>query len=248
MNYNDNNPMSFSTREAAPSYDMGLRSYMLSVYNYMASALALTGISAYLAANYAPLTNALYMLQGAHPGLTGLGWLVALAPLAFILVMSLGLNSLSLPALQGIFWVYAAVMGLSLSSLFFIYTGASIVRAFFITAIVFGSMSMWGYATKRDLTGMGSFMMMGLWGIIIASLVNIFMQSSGLQFVVSILAVVIFTALTAYDTQKIKSYYYQTAGNAVYMSKAAIMGALSLYLDFINLFIQMLRFFGDRRD
>lgn len=248
MNYNDNNPMSYSTRDAAATYDAGLRTYMLSIYNYMASALALTGITAYLAANYPPLTDALYNLNGMHPGLTGLGWLVAFAPLAFVLVMSLGLNRLSLAALQGIYWVYAGVMGLSLSSLFFIYTGASIVRAFFITAIVFGSMSMYGYATKRDLTGMGSFMMMGLFGVIFACLLNIFMQSSALQFVISIITVVVFTGLTAYDTQKIKAFYYQTAGNVEAAGKAAIMGALTLYLDFINLFLQMMRFFGDRRN
>lgn len=248
MNYNENNPMSYSTRDAAASYDMGLRAYMLSVYNYMASALALTGIFAYIAANYPPLTNALYDLQGVHPGLTGLGWLVVIAPLIFVLVMSFGLNSLSLPALQGTFWAYSAVMGLSLSSLFFVYTGASIVRVFFITAIVFGSMSMLGYSTKKDLTGMGHFMIMGLWGIILASLVNMFLQSNGLQFVVSIIAVVVFTGLTAYDTQKIKAFYYQTAGDVTAAGKSAIMGALTLYLDFINLFIQLLRFFGDRRN
>lgn len=248
MNYNDNNPMSYSVRDAASSYDMGLRAYMLSVYNYMASALALTGITAYLAANYAPLTNALYFFQGNHVGLTGFGWLVTFAPLIFVLVMSFGLASMSLVALQSIFWVYAGVMGLSLSSLFFIYTGASIVRVFFITAIVFGSMSMWGYASKRDLTGMGHFMMMGLWGIILASLVNMFMNSSGLQFLISIVGVVVFTGLTAFDTQKIKAFYYQTAGNAAAAGKLAIMGALTLYLDFINLFIMLLRFFGDRRD
>lgn len=249
MNYNDNNPMSYSARDAAAtSYDAGLRAYMLSIYNYMASALALTGITAYVAANYAPLTNALFMVQGQHYGLTGLGWLVAFAPLIFVMVMSFGLNSMSLAALQATFWVYSGVMGLSLASLFFVYTGASIVRVFFITAIVFGSMSIWGYASKRDLTGMGHFMVMGLWGVIIASIINIFMMSSGLQFVISILAVVVFTALTAYDTQKIKSFYYQTSGNAEAAGKSAIMGALTLYLDFINLFIQLLRFFGDRRN
>jgi FtsH-binding integral membrane protein len=162
--------------------------------------------------------------------------------------MSFGVGSLSLPALQAIFWAYSATMGLSLSSLFFVYTGASIVRAFFITAILFGSMSIWGYASKRDLTGMGHFMMMGLFGIIIASFVNLFMWSSGLNFIISILSVIIFTGLTAYDTQKIKSFYYQTSANAEAAGKYAVMGALTLYLDFINLFIQMLRFFGDRRN
>lgn len=250
MNYNDNNPMSYSARDAATSsYDMGLRGYMLKVYNYMASALALTGMTAYLGANFAPLAEALFRMQGERAvGLTGLGWLVTFAPIIFILVMNMGLNRLSLTALQGTFWAYAGVMGLSLSSLLFAYTGASIARAFFITAIVFGSMSMVGYTTKRDLTGMGHFMMMGLWGVIIASVLNIFLHSSGLQLVVSILCVVIFTGLTAYDTQMIKGLYYQAASDRTYLAKAAIMAALRLYLDFINLFIQMLQFFGDRRN
>ena len=247
MNYNDNNPMSFSARDSAASYNVGLRAYMLSVYNYMASALALTGMTAYMAANYAPLRDALYVLQGDHLGLSGLGYLVAFAPLVFVLIMSFGLNGLSVTALQGMFWGYAAVMGLSLSSLLFIYTGASVVKAFFITSIVFGSVSMIGYTTKRDLTNMGSFLLMGLIGVILASIVNMFLRSSGMEFLLSILTVIIFTGLTAYDTQKIKSFYYGTAGNAAYASKSAIMGALSLYLDFINLFVQMLRFFGDRR-
>ncbi|HEU5046670.1 MAG TPA: Bax inhibitor-1/YccA family protein [Rickettsiales bacterium] len=248
MNYNDNNPMSYSVREGAVSYDMGLRAYMLTIYNYMASALALTGLTAYAAAYYEPLKNALYTMNGAHMGMTGLGMLVTFAPLAFVLVMSLGLNSLSVVALQATYWAFAAVMGLSLSSIFFVYTGASIVRVFFITAILFGSMSLWGYSSKRDLTGMGHFLMMGLWGIVLASIVNIFMHSSPLQMAISILGVIIFTGLTAYDTQKIKAIYYQTAGSAVAAGKTAIMGALTLYLDFINLFIMLLRFFGDRRD
>jgi len=250
LNYNDNNPMSYSTRDAAAaSYDMGLRGYMLKVYNYMASALALTGITAWLGANYAPLTNALFMVQNGHMALTGLGWLVTLAPIVFVLMMSFGLNSFGLGALQGMFWAYAGVMGLSLSTILFAYTGASVARAFFITAIVFGSMSMIGYSTKRDLTGMGQFMLMGVLGIVIASLVNVFfMHSTGLDLALSILMVVIFTGLTAYDTQRIKAMYYQAAGYPEMMGKVAIMGALSLYLDFINLFVQMLRFFGDRRN
>ena len=249
MSYNDNNPMSYSARDAkTSSYDMGLRAYMLNVYNYMTSALALTGIFAYLAANWQPLTDAIFAMQGNHVGLTGFGWLITFAPLVFVMIMSFGLNSISLVALQAIFWTYSATMGLSLSSLFFVYTGASLVKAFFITSIVFGSMSIWGYTTRKDLTGMGSFLMMGLFGVIIASLVNIFMHSSGLEFVISILCIVIFTGLTAYDTQKIKSFYYATAGNVTAAGKSAIMGALTLYLDFINLFIEMLRFFGDRRD
>jgi uncharacterized protein len=248
MNYRDENPMSYSARSEAATYDEGLRSYLLGIYNYMGSALALTGIMAYLAAYWQPLTSALYHVSDGHMALTGLGWLVMFAPLAFVMFLSFGINSLSLVGAQGLFWVYSAVMGLSLSSIFFVYTGQSIVRVFFITAILFGSMSLWGYGTKRDLTGMGHFLIMGIFGIVIASLVNIFLQSSGLQFAISVIGVVAFTGLTAYDTQKIKALYYQTAGNTEMAGKSAIMGALTLYLDFINLFIMLLRFFGDRRD
>ncbi|MEI6730544.1 MAG: Bax inhibitor-1/YccA family protein [Pseudomonadota bacterium] len=250
MSYNDNNPMSYSVRDAkAASYDMGLRAYMLSVYNYMASALALTGLTAYAAANFAPLHDLLYAASASgRVGLTGLGWLVAFAPLAFVLFMSLGVNKMSLQTLKMTFWGYAGVMGLSLSSLLLIYTGASVVKAFFITAILFGGVSLWGYTSKRDLTGMGNFLMMGLFGVILASIVNIFLRSSGLDFIMSIFIVIIFTGLTAYDTQKLKTIYYSTAGNDIIANKLAIMGALELYLDFINLFIELLRFFGDRRN
>lgn len=248
MDYNENNPMSFSTRAEAASYDTGLRAYLLSVYNYMGSALALTGISAWLASHWAPLFAALYQVKGSHLGFTGLGLLVAFAPIIFVMLLSFGVNKLTLPSAQALFWTYSAVMGLSLSSLFFIYTGQSIVRVFFITSILFGSISMLGYTTKRDLTGMGHFMMMGLFGIIIAFVINMFMGSTALQFAVSIMGIVIFTGLTAYDTQNLKAIYYQTSGNAVAIGKSAIMGALTLYLDFINLFIMLLRFFGDRRN
>jgi uncharacterized protein len=248
MDYRDQHPMSYSVRDAAAPIDAGLRAYMLSVYNYMASALALTGITAYAGATWEPLRDAMYNLNGIHPGLTPLGWIVVFAPLVMVMVLGAGINRMSVTAAQGTFWAYAAIMGLSLSSLFFIYTGESIVRVFFITAIVFCSMSMWGYATKRDLTGMGHFMIMGVFGLVIASLVNLFLHSSGLQFAISLVAVVDFTALTAYDTQKIKGYYYQLAGNGEMAAKFAIMGALNLYLDFINLFIYLLRFMGDRRN
>jgi FtsH-binding integral membrane protein len=247
MDYRNQNPMSYSTRGEAVSYDAGLRSYMLGVYNYMASAVALTGITAFLASHYAPLMAALYNFDGVHAGLTGLGWIVMFAPLLFVFGLSMGINRLSLPAAQCVFWGYAAVMGLSLSSIFFVYTGASLARVFFITAILFGSMSMWGYATKRDLTSMGHFMIMGVWGIIIASLVNMFMQSNGLQFLISIVGVIAFTGLTAYDTQQIKSLYYQTSGDSTAAGKSAILGALSLYLDFVNMFMMLLRLFGDRK-
>ncbi len=248
MDYRDQNPMSYAARSEAAPMDAGLRAYMLNVYNLMASALALTGISAYAGANWQPLRDMLFNLSGTHPGLTGFGWIVLFAPLLMVMVLSAGIAKMSLAAAQATFWAYAGVMGLSLSSIFFVYTGESLVRVFFVTAILFGSMGMWGYATKRDLTSMGHFMIMGLWGVIIASLVNLFLHSSGLQFAVSILGVVIFTGLTAYDTQRIKAMYYQVAGGGEMAAKFAIMGALTLYLDFINLFMMLLRLFGDRRN
>lgn len=248
MDYRDKNFMSASVGGVESTYDEGLRSFMLGVYNYMASALALTGVFAYLAANYPPVMNALYaQTANGHLTHTALGTLVMFAPIAFILILNFGINKLSTIAAQGVFWGFAAVMGLSVSSIFFAYTGESIMRVFFITAIMFGSVSMWGYATKRDLTGMGHFMMMGLFGIIIASIANIWVGSSALQFGVSILGVVIFTGLTAYDTQKMKSIYYQVSGSADLAGKYAIMGAVNLYLDFLNLFMFLLSFFGDRK-
>jgi len=249
MDYRDQNPMSYSVREqGAAAYDPGLRAYMLTVYNLMASALALTGITAYAGAYWQPLRDALYTVSEGHVALSGLGWVALIAPLIMVFVLSAGINKMSVAAAQATFWAYAGIMGLSLSSVFFVYTGESIVRVFFITAIMFGGVSIWGYATKRDLTGMGHFLYMGLWGIIIASIVNLFLHSSGLQFAVSVIAVVVFTGLTAYDTQKIKNFYYQMAGGSEMAAKFAIMGALTLYLDFINLFLYMLRFMGDRRN
>lgn len=247
MEYRNDTPFWSAAESSAATRDEGMRRYMLGVYNYMASALALTGITAYAGANFAPLVNLLYVQHGAHMGLSGFGWLVAFAPLLFVFGLGMGINRLSVSAAQGIFWAYAAVMGLSLSSLFFIYTGTSLVRVFFITSIMFGAMGMWGYSSKRDLTSMGHFMMMGLFGIIIASLVNIFLQSPAVYFATSALGVVIFTGLIAYDTQKIKQMYYYSAGNGEAVAKTSILGALSLYLDFINLFIHLLRFIGDRR-
>lgn len=232
----------------ATSMDQGLRSYMLKIYNYMASALALTGIVALLAANSPAFMQAMYQVNEAtgRAGLTGLGWLVALAPLGMVLWLSFGINRMSASTAQAVFWVYAGVMGLSMSSLFVAYTGESIARTFFVTAGAFGGLSLYGYSTKKDLSGFGSFLIMGLIGIIIASLVNIFLQSSGLAFALSVIGVLVFAGLTAYDTQKLKSMYYQTSGDS--LTKVAIMGALALYLDFINLFMYLLRFMGDRRN
>jgi FtsH-binding integral membrane protein len=226
---------------SALAIDEGLRSYMLRVYNYMGLGLVVTGVVAYFTSQWAMSSQANAELLYGSP----LSWVIMLSPLAFVLVLSFGINKLSVGAAQGVFWAFAAVMGLSLSSIFLVYTGASIAKVFFITAATFGAMSLYGYTTKRDLTGMGNFLMMGLIGIIIASIVNIFMQSSMMDFIISVVGVLIFTGLTAYDTQKIKESYSDAYGADV-MAKNAIMGALSLYLDFINLFMMLLRLFGNR--
>jgi FtsH-binding integral membrane protein len=231
----------------AVAYDKGLRTYMLRIYNYMASALALTGIVALLAANSEAFVSALYSMQdGRIVGMSGFGWLVAFAPLGMVLWLSFGVHRMSTTMAQGIFWAYAGLMGLSLSSIFLMYTGESIARTFFVTAGTFGAMSLYGYTTKRDLTGFGSFLIMGLIGLLVASIVNIFLQSSGLSFATSVLGVLIFVGLTAYDTQKLKDMYYQI-GTGEGLAKASIMGALNLYIDFINIFIHLLRFMGERR-
>ena len=241
---------------SALAVDEGLRSYMLRVYNYMGVGLIVTGLAAWFAAAAAittnpdaavgQLANGQYVTQwGALLYASPLQWVVMLAPLAFVLVLSFGINKLSVPAAQAAFWAFAAVMGVSLSSIFLVYTDASIAKVFFITAATFGAMSLYGYTTKRDLTQMGSFLMMGLIGLIIASLVNIFMQSTMLEFAISAVGVLIFVGLTAYDTQKIKEGYSESFGADV-LAKGAIMGALNLYLDFINLFLMMLRLFGNR--
>ncbi len=240
----------------AAAIDEGLRSYMLKVYNYMSIGLVVTGLVAWFANQAATTTDpsaAVGQLQngelltqwGALLYTSPLMWVFALAPLGFVLVLSFGINKLSVPAAQATFWAFAAIMGLSLSSIFMVYTDASIAKVFFITAATFGAMSLYGYTTKRDLTGMGNFLMMGLIGLVIASIVNIFMQSSMLDFAISAIGVLVFVGLTAYDTQKIKESYDESAGSEV-LAKGAIMGALSLYLDFINLFMMLLRLFGNR--
>ena len=231
--------------------DQGLRAHMLKVYNYMASGVLLTGFVALLFFKLAVVSAE----GGQSVGLTnfgntiyvsGLKWVIMLAPLAVVFYMSFGIAKMSASKAQTTFWVFAALMGASLSSIFLLYTGTSITRVFFITAGTFGAMSIYGYTTKRDLTKLGSFLMMGLFGIIIASLVNIFMKSSMMYFVISILGVLIFVGLTAYDTQKIKNMYMASDSGEL-MGKKAVMGALTLYLDFINLFIMLLRLFGQRR-
>ena len=238
-----------STSEAI--IDQGLRAYMLKVYNYMASGVLLTGVIALIFFKLSVVTGA----SGEITGLTnfgstiytsGLKWVIMLAPLGVVFYMSFNIAKMTSAKAQSTFWVFAALMGASLSSIFLMYTGASITRVFFITAGTFGAMSIYGYTTKKDLTKLGSFLMMGLFGIIIASIVNIFMKSSMMYFVISILGVLIFVGLTAYDTQKIKNMYLVSDSGEL-MGKKAVMGALTLYLDFINLFIMLLRLFGQRR-
>jgi hypothetical protein len=245
--YKQNSYVASASRE---TIDVGLRSYMLKVYNWMSSGLVLTGIIAYLVANTS-LRSIFYEVSFSASGvstphLTALGWVAMLAPLAFILVLSFGIDRLSVATAQAIFWAFSAVMGASLSSIFLQYTGSSIAEVFFITAGTFAAMSIWGYTTGKDLTAMGSFMMMGLFGIIIASVVNIFVGSSAMQFGISILGVLIFVGLTAFDTQRIKNDYIGMAGQASVemLAKRSIMDALELYLDFLNLFMYILRLVG----
>ena len=231
--------------------DQGLSSYMLKVYNYMASGVLLTGVVALFLFKFSVITGA----NGEITGLTPFGnaiynsalmWVLMLAPLGIVFYMSFGIAKMSASKAQSVFWIFAALMGASLSSIFLVYTGASITRVFFITAGTFGAMSIYGYTTKKDLTKLGSFLIMGLFGIIIASIVNIFMKSSMMYFVISIIGVLVFVGLTAYDTQKIKNMYLVSDSGEV-IGKKAVMGALTLYLDFINLFIMLLRLFGQRR-
>ncbi len=236
---------------AGAAIDEGLRQHMLRVYNYMASALALTGVIAYVTAGMSVVTNdfgqiTAYTQLGATLFESPLRWLVMLAPLGFVFFLSARLHRMNFSTAQTTFWVFAGLMGISFATIFIAYTGASITRVFFITAGTFAGMSLFGYTTKKDLTGWGSFLFMGLIGIIIAMVVNIFLQSSALDFMISAIGVIVFVGLTAYDTQKIKEMYLE-ADDSETMGKKAIMGALRLYHDFINLFIMLLRLFGDRR-
>lgn len=217
--------------------DAGLRAHMLRIYNYMAGGLAVTGIVAYVAAS-----SGFYQSVAGTP----LIWIVMLAPLGFVLALSFGIERMSVSTAQILYWTYAVVMGLSLGGIFFIYAGTSIARVFFITAATFGAMSLYGYTTKSDLSAVGSVLFMGLIGVVIASIVNIFLRSSTLQFAISIIGVIVFVGLTAYDTQRIKEIYLKSDSlEAAY--KKAIIGALALYLDFINLFMLLLQLFGQRR-
>jgi FtsH-binding integral membrane protein len=242
----------------AATVDAGLRSYMLRIYNYMSIGLAITGLAAlgvYMAAVTTDQASAVARVGNTY--LTSFGqvmfvsplkWLFILAPLAMVFAISFGINRLKPATAQLMFWAFAALMGISLSSIFLVYTHTSIVRVFFITAATFGALSLYGYTTKRDMSGMGSFLIMGLFGIIIASVVNIFLGSSMLQFIVSVVGVLVFAGLTAWDTQRLKNEYiygYASEGGDV-AERAAITGALSLYLNFINLFTLLLQLLGQR--
>jgi hypothetical protein len=234
---------------ATPAIDAGLRAYMLRVYNYMLAGLALTG-AAVLAVMNTPVGALFYTFDPSGQAITGmsiLGWIAFFAPLGMVFFLSFRIQSMSFSSAQITFWVFAAVMGIGLAPVFYAYTGASVARVFFITSATFGAMSLWGYTTKRDLTGWGSFLRMGVIGIIIAMLVYFFFQSTMMDFVISVIGVIVFTGLTAYDTQKIKESYDYVSSNGELAGKAAIMGALHLYLDFINLFLMLLRLLGDRR-
>lgn len=257
-NYERDRTAQFGTagRVADGAIDEGLRAYMLGVYNYMAIGLAITGIAALAIANLAvtndPSQAAAQFRDGAY--LTSLGyalyasplkWVVMLAPLGIVFLFAAKVRSMSVPAAQTTFWAFAALMGVSISSIFLVYTSGSIVRVFFITAAAFGGLSLFGYTTKKDLSGWGSFLIMGLIGVIIAALVNLFLQSSALQFAISVIGVLVFAGLTAYDTQRIKEEYDpRLDGTAI--GRMSIMGALSLYLNFLNMFLLLLSLFGNR--
>lgn len=218
-------------------YDVGLRRHMLSIYNYMASGVLLSGIVALLFAR-SGMAEAVFG--------TPLRWVIALAPLGFVFAMSFGVQRMKTSTLQILFWLFSVAMGLSLASIFFVYTGASIATTFFATAAAFAGLSLVGYTTKKDLSAMGAFMVMGLIGILVAMVINLFLQSNGLGLAISILGVLIFAGLTAWDTQRLKNEYAMLAGTD-FAGKAVVMGALSLYLDFINMFQFLLAFLGDRR-
>ena len=234
--------------DKAASFDQGLREFMIKVFNHMAIALVVTGLVSYATISIPSLLQLFFTVDpnGAIAGVSGLGYIAMFAPLAFVFIFSMGLGKMSVSSAQMMFWVFSVLMGFSLAPVFLAYTGESIARVFFITASVFASMSIYGYTTKRDLTNFAAFLYMGLVGIIIASLVNLFLQSPAIYFVTSIVTVLVFTGLTAYDVNRLKLIYQSyPAGDT--KDKAAIMGALSLYMDFINMFLAMLRLFGNRR-
>src|SRR5471030_990555 len=235
------------------AFDAGLRAHMIRVYNYMASGLALSGIVAFALFSVPELQNIFFQTgisRGGNVvvvGLNVLGWVAILAPMGLLLLVGFRAQQMSVAGVQAVYWAVTALMGVSLSLLLFRYTGASVARTFFVTAASFGALSLYGYTTKRDLTAMGKFLFMGLIGIMLASVVNMFVGSQGLSFIVSILGVLIFSGLIAYDTQKIKEQYAEAWGTEM-AEKVAIFGALSLYLDFVNLFQFLMSFMGQSRD
>lgn len=234
------NPATVGVPRAAR--DAGLRSYMLSVYNYMASGVLLTGIVALLFAPYAGRV----LVNQAGTGMSPIGWIIILSPLAFVFAMSAGVSRMKTSTLQMLFWGFAAVMGLSMSTLFLAYTGVSIAQTFFATAAAYLGLSLYGYTTKRDLSGFGTFLIMGVVGLLVAMLVNMFLHSSAMALAISAIGVLLFAGLTAYDTQRIKSLYFYVQGTEM-LGKTVVMGALQLYLDFINMFQFLLSFMGNRR-
>ncbi|PCJ29696.1 MAG: hypothetical protein COA94_00540 [Rickettsiales bacterium] len=238
---------SFSAKESK-GFDAGLRSYMLKIYNYMTLALLLTGAMAFGTLNFPPLMNIMYNIgaNGEFMGVSTAGMVITFSPILIALYFFMGMGKMSVQSSRALFWVYAALMGMSLSHLGLVYTGQSLTRTFFICSAVFGSVSIYGYTTKKDLTSMGSFLMMGLIGLIVVSVINIFLQSPAIEFATSFIGVAVFIGLTAWDTQKLKAMYYASGGGEM-GQKMAIRGAFTLYLDFINLFLYLLRFFGDRR-
>ncbi len=235
------------------SFDVGLRAHMIRVYNYMASGLALSGIVAFAVASLPELQTLFFQVgvtrSGAviPVGMTLLGWIAVLAPLGLLMLMGFRAAQMSVTGVQAIYWAVTGLMGISMSVLLMRYTGASVARTFFVTAASFGALSLYGYTTKRDLTAMGKFLFMGLIGLILASLVNMFFPSGPMSFIISVVGVLIFSGLIAYDTQKIKEQYADAWGTAV-AEKVAIFGALSLYLDFVNLFQFLMSFMGQERD
>ena len=252
--YNPNPAARYGTTVARDrvAVDEGLRAYMLRVYNYMTLGLAITGAVALgtflMAVSVDPVTGARSLTQvGQLLYASPLKWVVIFAPLALVFFLSFRIDRLSVGAAQALFWFYAALVGLSLSVIFLVFTGQSITRVFFITAASFGALSLFGYTTKRDLSGLGTFLFMGLIGVIIASLVNIWLASSMLQWIVSVAGVLVFAGLTAYDTQQIKEMYY-VGDDGTVAGRKAVMGALRLYLDFINLFTMLLQLFGQRQE
>ena len=249
-NYDNQLQYGSVSRAGVGAVDEGLRAYMLRVYNYMGIGLLITGLFALatFALSFETVSNRLLPTAlGESLFFSPLRYVVIFAPLALVIFLSVRIQKMSVAAAQATFWSYAALLGISLSTIFVVYTAASITQVFFISAATFGAMSLWGYTTKRDLTGMGSFLFMGLIGVVIASIVGIFWHSSALQFAISVVGVLVFTGLTAYDTQKIKDMYY-VGDDGTLAGRKAIMGALNLYLDFINLFLMALRLFGNSRN